>query len=215
VTDRPAPPAAPPGDGPGGGAQPTQHAGGAAQTQPQGAGASRARPAEERRPTPREGDDHAHDRHDNGDRVAELERLARTFEDQARRAMADLDNSHKRHIRDLEHARADERARVAKQFLPLIDHLELALGHADVKPSVIVEGVEHVLAEAIEVLRRLGFPRIDQVGERFDPAKHEAVSAIDVDDAEPGTVVHVVRPGYGEGSGQLRPASVVVSTGRQ
>ena len=83
------------------------------------------------------------------------------------------------------------------------------------KPSVIVEGVKHVLAEAIEVLRRLGFPRIDQVGERFDPAKHEAVSAIDVDDAEPGTVVHVVRPGYGEGSGQLRPASVVVSTGRQ
>ena len=131
------------------------------------------------------------------------------------RAMADLDNSHKRHTRDLEHARADERARVAKQFLPLVDHLELALGHADTEPSVIVEGVKHVLAEAIEVLRRLGFPRIDQVGERFDPARHEAVSAIDVDDAEPGTVVHVVRPGYGEGSGQLRPASVVVSTGRQ
>ena len=166
-------------------------------------------------PLRREGDAHPGDGHGNGDRVAELERLAETFEDQARRAMADLDNSHKRHTRDLEHARADERARVAKQFLPLVDHLELALGHADTKPSVIVEGVKHVLAEAIEVLGRLGFPRIDQVGEPFDPAKHEAVSAIDVDDAEPGTVVHVVRPGYGEGSGQLRPASVVVSTGRQ
>jgi molecular chaperone GrpE len=151
----------------------------------------------------------------DGDRVAELEHVAATFEDQARRALADLDNSHKRHSRDLEQARAAERARVAKQFLPLVDHLELALGHADLKPSAIVEGVNHVLAEAIEVLRHLGFPRIDQVGERFDPAKHEAVSAIDVDDAEPGTVVHVIRPGYGEGSGQLRPASVVVSTGRQ
>jgi molecular chaperone GrpE len=129
--------------------------------------------------------------------------------------MADLDNSHKRHARDLERVRADERADVTKQFLPLVDHLELALGHADAQPSAIVEGVNHVLEEAIEVLRRLGYPRIDQVGERFDPAKHEAVSVIDVHDAEPGTVVHVVRPGYGEGGRQLRPASVVVSTGRQ
>ena len=215
MTDRPAPPAAPSGEGPGGGAQPTQHAGGAAPPQPQRAGAPPPGTAEEGRPTPREGEDHADDGHGNGDRVAELERLAETFEDQTRRALADLDNSHKRHTRDLEHARADERARVAKQFLPLVDHLELALGHADTKPSVIVEGVKHVLAEAIEVLRRLGFPRIDQVGEPFDPAKHEAVSAIDVDDAEQGTVVHVIRPGYGEGSRQLRPASVVVSTGRQ
>ncbi|HEY3670281.1 MAG TPA: nucleotide exchange factor GrpE [Acidimicrobiia bacterium] len=171
--------------------------------------------AEEGGPTSREGDDHAGHGQGNGDRVAELEHLAEIFEDQARRAMADLDNSHKRHARDLEQARADERANVAKQFLPLVDHLELALGHADVKPSVIVEGVNHVLAEAIEVLRRLGFPRIDQVGEPFDPARHEAVGAIHVDDAEPGTVVNVVRPGYGEGNRQLRPASVVVSTGRQ
>jgi molecular chaperone GrpE len=147
--------------------------------------------------------------------MAELEHRATTFEDQARRALADLANSHKRQARDVERARADERARVARQFLPLVDHLELALGHADAPANAIVEGVEQVLSEAVEVLRRLGFPRIDQVGERFDPAKHEAVSAIDVDDAEPGTVVHVVRPGYGEGTDQLRPASVVVSTGSQ
>jgi molecular chaperone GrpE len=149
------------------------------------------------------------------DRVAELEGVVDRLEDQARRAMADLDNSHKRHTRDLEQVRANERANVARQFLPIIDHLELALGHADAKPSSIVDGVRHVLAEAVEVLGRLGFARIDQVGVPFDPAKHEAVSAIDADDVAPGTVVHVVRPGYGEGNRQLRPASVVVSTGQQ
>ena len=164
---------------------------------------------------PPEGDEH--DGHGEGhdERVAEAEHLAKTFEDQARRAMADLDNSHKRHTRDLEQARAGERANVAKQFLPLVDHLELALAHADAQPTAIGEGVNHVLAEAIEALRRLGFPRIDQVGVPFDPARHEAVSAVHVDGTEPGTVVNVVRPGYGEGSRQLRPASVVVSTGRQ
>jgi molecular chaperone GrpE len=212
VTDRPAPPAAPPGEGSGGAAQPTEHAAGAAPSQPQRAGAPPPGVAGEGRPTPR--DEHPGDRQADGERVTELQDRAATFEDQARRALADLDNSHKRHLRDLEQARADERARVAQQFLPLVDHLELALGHAELEPSSIVEGVKHVLAEAVEVLRRLGFPRIDRVGEPFDPAKHEAVSAVDVDDAEPGTVVHVIRPGYGEGSGQLRPASVVVSTGR-
>jgi molecular chaperone GrpE len=137
------------------------------------------------------------------------------LEDQARRALADLDNSHKRHARDLEQVRATERANVARQFLAPVDHLELALGHADGDPSAIVTGVEQVLAEAVEILGRLGFERIDQAGVPFDPARHEAVSAVEVDDVAPGTVVHVVRPGYGDGSRQLRPASVVVSTGQQ
>jgi molecular chaperone GrpE len=206
VTDRPAPRAAAPGEGSGGAVEPTEHAAGA--VPPQRAGAPPPGVAEAGRTTTDVGEA-------NGDRTAELEDHVASLEDQARRAMADLDNSHKRHARDLELVRADERARVAKQFLPLLDHLELALGHADVKPSAIIDGVKHVLAEAVEVLRRLGFPRIDQVGEPFDPAKHEAVSAIEVDDVAPGTVVHVIRPGYGEGSRQLRPASVVVSTGRQ
>ena len=150
-----------------------------------------------------------------GERIAELEALVTDLERQARQAMADLDNSGKRHARDLNDARAAERAYVAKQFLPVVDHLELALGHAEAEPSAIVDGVKQVLDQAIDALARLGFPRIDQLGERFDPAKHEAVSAIASDDFEPGTIAHVVRPGYGDASRQLRPASVVVSTRQQ
>ena len=48
-------------------------------------------------------------------------------------------------------------------------------------------------------------------GELFDPARHEAVGATADTDAPPGTVVRVVRPGYGEGERQLRPAAVVVA----
>ena len=140
-----------------------------------------------------------------------MERL----EDEARRALADLDNSNKRHARDLQQVRAAERADVARQFLPLVDHLELALDHASSEPSSIIEGVRQVLGDATETFGRLGFDRFDQVGVPFDPAKHEAVSAVELEGVEPGTVVHVVRPGYGEGTEQLRPASVVVATGPQ
>lgn len=152
---------------------------------------------------------------DADDRTAELEASVERLEDQARRALADLDNSSKRHARDLQQVRAAERADVARQFLPLVDHLELALDHASSEPTSIVDGVQHVLGDAVEILRRMGFGRVDEVGVPFDPAQHEAVSTVELDEVEPGTVVHVVRPGYGEGPGQLRPASVVVSTGRQ
>ena len=151
---------------------------------------------------------------DAGDPTEELQRTVASLEDQARRAMADLDNSNKRHARDLERVRADERAEVSRQFLQVVDHLQLALDHAGSDPGSIIAGVEQVLGDANDTLARLGFARIDDVGVPFDPAKHEAVSVVELDGVEPGTVVHVVRPGFGEGSAQLRPASVVVSTGQ-
>lgn len=149
-----------------------------------------------------------------GDPTEELRRTVASLEDQARRAMADLDNSNKRHARDLERVRADERAEVSRQFLQVVDHLQLALDHAGSDPGSIIAGVEQVLGDANDTLARLGYERVDDVGVPFDPAKHEAVSVVELDGVEPGTVVHVVRPGFGEGSAQLRPASVVVSTGQ-
>jgi molecular chaperone GrpE len=37
------------------------------------------------------------------------------------------------------------------------------------------------------------------------------VTVVDDPDAAPGTVVHVLRPGYGDGEAQLRPAAVAVA----
>ena len=57
-----------------------------------------------------------------------------------------------------------------------------------------------------------GFGRHDEVGVPFDPRRHEAVVARPEPGAAPGTVVEVLRPGYGDGTHQLRPAAVVVAT---
>jgi molecular chaperone GrpE len=67
--------------------------------------------------------------------------------------------------------------------------------------------------QAAELLARLGFPRRDDLGTDFDPARHEAVGVRTNVDARPGTVVEVVRPAYGDGDHQLRPALVVVAKG--
>jgi molecular chaperone GrpE len=147
--------------------------------------------------------------------VDELETQIVELEDRLRRALADLDNLWKRLAREVARERAEERARVAAAWLPIVDHLELALQHAGSNPAGVLEGVRAVRDEAVALLERLGYPRNEAVGAHFDPTRHEAVSTIADADAEPGTVVHVVRPGYGEGERQLRPASVVVATGEE
>lgn len=151
----------------------------------------------------------------NGDAatIAQLRARIAELDDNWRRAAADLDNFRKRAARDAATQREDERNRVTSALLPIIDNLDLALEHADADPQTIVEGIRVVRDQAAEVLAALGFARRDDTGEQFDPARHEAVAVVDDPAAAPGTIVQVVRPGYGEGERQLRPASVVVASG--
>lgn len=133
------------------------------------------------------------------------------LEDRWRRALADLDNLRKRHVRELERERTVERSRTAAAFLPVLDNLELALSHADADSDAIVEGIRAVRDQAVNVFELLGYPRHAETGVAFDPARHEVVSVVDDPDVEPGTVVQVLRPGYGDGDRQLRPATVTVA----
>jgi molecular chaperone GrpE len=141
---------------------------------------------------------------DQAARIAELE-------DARLRALADLDNTRKRCAAQVRRAEEDARAAVASQWLPVIDSLDLALAHATADPATIVGGVEAVREQALGVLARLGFPRRDDRGARFDPTRHEAVATRPDPGSEADMVAEVVRPGYGEGDHQLRPAQVVVA----
>ena len=133
------------------------------------------------------------------------------LEDRWRRAVADLDNLRKRYARELERERTTERSRVASAWLPIVDNLELAIRHAGDQSDAVLEGVRNVLGQALQVFEQLGYPRDAEAGIPFDPERHEVVGVVDQPNSAPGTVVEVLRPGYGEGSRQLRPAAVVVS----
>ena len=91
--------------------------------------------------------------------------------------------------------REAERARVAAAWLPVLDNLELALAHAQADPAAIVQGVLAVRDQAVQLLAGLGYPRDDESGVPFDPARHEVVAVVDDPDAEPDTVARVLRPG--------------------
>jgi molecular chaperone GrpE len=100
---------------------------------------------------------------------------------------------------------------VAAEWLPVVDSLDRALGHAASDPAALVEGIRVAREQALAALARLGYPRHEEVGVPFDPARHEAVKVVEDAQAASGTVVQVLRPGYGRGERWLRPAAVAVA----
>ena len=164
---------------------------------------ARPRPAgEESRATAPDGGDTA---------IPELLARISELEDLRLRALADLDNLRKRCAAQVSRAEAETRAAVAREWLPVVDNLDRALAHAAADPAAIINGVRAVRDQATDVLARLGYPRRDDRGARFDPARHAAVATRADPAAEDGSVVEVIQPGYGEGDHQLRPAQVVVA----
>jgi molecular chaperone GrpE len=149
----------------------------------------------------------------NADETEQLRAQLAEMEDRWRRALADFDNLRKRAARESAQQRNEERAAVAARWLPVLDNLELALQHAAADPASIVSGVQAVHDQALGILADLGFPRRSDLNEPFDPSRHEAVATMPDAEAKPGTVLHVVRPGYGSDERPLRPATVIVAKG--
>lgn len=145
--------------------------------------------------------------------IADLRARADARQQELQRALADTDNMRKRFDREITRIRDQERAAVAQRWLPVVDNLDRALEYAGADPARVIEGVRAVRDEAVRVLAELGFPRRDDTGEKFDPARHDAVGSRPGGEAVPGTVVQVVQPAYGSGEHQLRPALVVVADG--
>ena len=126
------------------------------------------------------------------------------------RALADLDNVRKRYERRLANAAFEEQDRVLSLWLPVVDDLERALENSDRDASQLVAGVRSVYEHALAVLARLGVHRYEDIGEQFDPERHEAVGTVDTDTA-PGRIVATTQAGYAREGATLRPARVVVA----
>jgi molecular chaperone GrpE len=128
----------------------------------------------------------------------------------AQRAQADFENYRKRMARENAMALDRGMAKLARELLPALDHLELALaaaaGHEDV-----LKGFAMVRDELQAALGRVGIQSFSPTGEAFDPNEHEAMVSQPVEDAEPGTVIQVYQSGYRINGAVLRPARVIVA----
>ena len=135
------------------------------------------------------------------------------LKDQLLRTAADYDNFRKRTKKDLDDADRRGREETVRELLPVFDNLERAVqastGTSDV--SSIVEGLKMVMKLFEDHVGRLGITRFQTVGQRFDPAIHDAIQQKETDEHPPGTVIAEIVPGYRLGERLVRPAMVVVA----
>jgi molecular chaperone GrpE len=134
------------------------------------------------------------------------EQLAAT-EDRFKRALADLDNYRKRAGRETDRRVAEAREALLRDFLEAVDSLE----RASTLDPALAEGLSAVLGQLQAILARHGVHRIGEVGEPFDPERHEAVAVRRTGEAPERTVLDVARSGYAVDDRVLRPAEVTVA----
>jgi len=63
----------------------------------------------------------------------------------------------------------------------------------------------------VSIFERNRIKKIDADNKKFDPNFHQAMSEIENDKSEPGTILHEIQSGYMLGDRLLRPALVSVS----
>jgi molecular chaperone GrpE len=134
---------------------------------------------------------------------------------------ADFENTKKRILREQEQAIRFANERLISEMLSVVDLFELALGSSaalreknDKDVNNYLMGIEMTHRQLIQTLEKMGVEMIGKTGETFDPARHEAVSQIPVQQHEQiGTILQVANRGCLLHGRLLKPARVVVGEG--
>ena len=148
-----------------------------------------------------------------------LENKIKELEDQYLRTYADFENTKKRLMREKDQALEYAYEKIAKDLLPSIDTLEIAL--KTIKESKensnqteilgkIEEGSALTLDNLLKTLAKHGIEPIDASGE-FDPNFHDAIMQVQSDSHNAGEIVAEMQKGYKYKERVLRPSMVSIA----
>ena len=147
------------------------------------------------------------------DPVQALENEVAELKDKLLRQHAEMDNLRKRTAKEVVDARKFAVEKFATALLDVVDNLERALAVEEGNESAVRDGIQLTLDAWHNVMGKFDMERIDAVGEQFDPHKHEALSQMPSDEPE-GTVINQHCAGYTLSGRLIRPAQVLVSSGK-
>ncbi|MFH1434607.1 MAG: nucleotide exchange factor GrpE [Pseudomonadota bacterium] len=102
---------------------------------------------------------------------------------------------------------------VLAEILGVIDNFDRALEAAKENRDFdsFLEGIELIRTQMLEKMSNFDVRRMEAMGRKFDPAVHNVVTQVPVDDPHrDGVVVGVISEGYFVGDTLLRPATVAV-----
>ena len=130
------------------------------------------------------------------------------------RAKAEAENIRRRAQDDISRAHKFAIEGFAESLLSVKDSLEIALNIETPSVESLKEGVDMTLKKQSAAFEKNKLLEISpQAGEKLDPMKHQAISAVPAEQ-EANTVVTVLQKGYTISERLLRPALVTVAQGK-
>lgn len=142
----------------------------------------------------------------------ELEGKSKAYDelnDKYLRMMAEYDNFRKRSQRERDGIYASAYEEALKEFLPMSDNLQRSLAYAGTEN--FAKGIEMIVNQFSDTLKKLGIEEYGKRGDPFDPNIHNAVMRTDDDSLGENTVAEVLQKGYRKGDKILRFAMVKVA----
>ena len=135
-------------------------------------------------------------------------------QDQYLRARAETENVRRRAQDDVAKAHKFAIESFAEALVPVFDSLEKAVEDTNSTPESLREGVQITLRQLRSAFERGRLTEINPAGEKFDPHRHQAISAVPGDGTlAPNHVVSVLQKGWLISDRVLRPALVTVVQG--
>lgn len=144
------------------------------------------------------------------ERVAALESEKAALNDKFLRLAAEYENFRRRSQKEKDALYGDIKADTVTKFLPVYDNLERAL-NTGTEDEAYRRGVEMIMTQFCSTLEKLGVTPIECLGEKFDPALHNAVMHVDDEEKGENEIVEVFQKGFMLGDKVIRFAMVKVA----
>ena len=137
------------------------------------------------------------------------EQLAKEHDGYLRLA-AEYDNFRKRSQKEKDDLYTVIKAETVGKFLPVYDNLERALAQ-ETADEAYKTGVEMTMNQLVKVMEGLGVTSFGEIGEAFDPARHNAVMHVEEEGLGDNVIAEVFQKGFLVGEKVIRFAMVKVA----
>lgn len=154
---------------------------------------------------------------------AQLEELRRQIDElqsqkdelfeKLQRVSADYVNFQKRVPKQIADTIVYEKEKIIKTLLPALDNLDHTLQSTQSAENldVLIEGIKITYDQMLDILKSHGVEQIKALGEKFDPALHEAMMQKNDTQQEQNVVLEEFQKGYKVNGRVIRPSKVIVN----
>ena len=148
-----------------------------------------------------------------------LEDKLKDSEDKLLRSLAEIENQRRRFEKEIKDAFEFGSFSFAKESLTILDNLQrakLAIKNDEVFKNnkdlnKFIENITIIEKDLVTIFEKNRIIKINTINQRFDPNLHQAMSEIEDDDAETGSILQEIQAGYMLSDRLLRPALVAVA----